>query len=50
MKDVFEVVYGIWLLLVLIVNLVAKLFNFESRDFFNVDPAVRAAPSIQGSL
>lgn len=31
-------------------NLVAKLFNFGSRDFFNVDPAVRVAPSIQGSL
>ena len=43
MKDVFEVVYGIWLLLVLIVNLVAKLFNFESRDFFDVDPAVQEA-------
>lgn len=27
-------------------NLVANLFNFEPRDFFNVDPAVRIAPSI----
>jgi len=31
-------------------NLVANLFKFEPRDFFNVDPAVRAAPSIEGSF
>lgn len=31
-------------------NLVAKLFNFSPRDFFNVDPAVRVAPSIEGSF
>ncbi len=31
-------------------NLVANLFNFEKRDFFNVDPAVRAAPSIEGAF
>lgn len=31
-------------------NLVAKLFKFEPRDFFNVDPAVRVAPSIAGAF
>jgi LemA protein len=31
-------------------NLVAKLFNFTARDYFNVDPAVRAAPSVEGSF
>lgn len=31
-------------------NLVAKIFNFAPRDFFNVDPAVRVAPSIEGSF
>lgn len=29
-------------------NLVAGWFSFESRDFFNVDPAVREAPKISG--
>jgi len=28
-------------------NLVANMFNFEPQAFFNVDPAVRAAPSIK---
>ncbi len=27
-------------------NLVAKLFNFTPRDYFNVEPAVRVAPSV----
>ena len=31
-------------------NLVAKLFDFTPRDYFNVDPAVRVAPSIKGSF
>ena len=31
-------------------NLVANLFNFEPRDYFNVDPAVRVAPSIEGAF
>ncbi len=31
-------------------NLVANLFNFKAREYFNVDPAVRAAPSIAGSF
>jgi len=31
-------------------NLVAKLFNFTPRDFFNVDPAVRIAPSIEDAF
>ena len=31
-------------------NILANLFNFESREFFNVDPAVRVAPSIAGAL
>ena len=31
-------------------NLVAKLFKFTPRDFFNVDPIVRVAPSIEGSF
>ncbi len=31
-------------------NLVANLFNFTPRDYFNVDPAVRVAPSIEGSF
>lgn len=29
-------------------NIVARLFNFETRDFFNVDPAVRVAPTVEG--
>jgi LemA protein len=31
-------------------NIVANMFNFEPRPFFNVDPAVRVAPSITGIL
>jgi LemA protein len=31
-------------------NLVANMFNFTAREYFNVDPAVRAAPSIAGSF
>ena len=31
-------------------NLVANLFKFQARDFFNVDPVVRVAPSIEGSF
>ena len=31
-------------------NLVANLFKFTARDYFNVDPAVRAVPSIEGSF
>jgi LemA protein len=31
-------------------NLVANLFRFEPKEFFNVDPAVRAAPSVAGSF
>ena len=31
-------------------NLVANLFKFGPRDFFNVDPAVRVAPSIEGAF
>ncbi len=31
-------------------NIVASLFNFKSREFFNVADAVRVAPSIAGSL
>ena len=29
-------------------NLIAGWFGFESADFFNVDPAVRAAPKVGG--
>jgi len=29
-------------------NLIANLFGFEQGDFFDVDPAVRKAPSVQG--
>jgi LemA protein len=29
-------------------NIVANMFGFEARSFFNVDPAVRAAPSVAG--
>lgn len=31
-------------------NLVANLFSFSPRNFFDVDPAVRAAPSIKDSI
>ena len=31
-------------------SLIAGQFGFESRDFFDVDPAVRTVPSIQGKL
>ena len=31
-------------------NLIAGLFNFKPRDFFNVDSAVREAPSLQGAF
>jgi LemA protein len=31
-------------------NLVANLFKFPPREFFNVDPAVRTAPSIEGAF
>ena len=31
-------------------NLIASLFGFKPRDFFNVDPAVREAPSMQGAF
>jgi len=31
-------------------NLVAKFFRFTPRDFFNVDSAVRVAPSIEGAF
>lgn len=31
-------------------NIVANVFGFQAKDFFNVDPAVRAAPSIAGTL
>ena len=31
-------------------NLVAGLFSFKPRDFFNVDPAVREAPSLKGDF
>jgi len=31
-------------------NLVANLFDFEPCEFFNVDPAVRSAPSVAGSF
>jgi LemA protein len=31
-------------------NLIAGLFSFKPRDFFNVDPAVREAPSLQGAF
>jgi LemA protein len=31
-------------------NLIAGLFGFTPRDFFDVDPAVREAPTIQGLL
>lgn len=31
-------------------NLVANSFGFESNDFFNVDPAVRLAPSIRDAF
>lgn len=31
-------------------NLVANLFKFTPREYFNVDPVVRAAPSIEGSF
>jgi LemA protein len=31
-------------------NLVAKLFNFAPREFLNVEPAVRVAPSIEGAF
>ncbi len=31
-------------------NLVANLFSFRPRNFFDVDPAVRAAPSIKDSI
>jgi LemA protein len=29
-------------------NLIANLFGFEQGDFFDVDPAVREAPSVRG--
>jgi len=29
-------------------NLIANLFGFERSDFFDVDPAIRAAPSVSG--
>jgi hypothetical protein len=29
-------------------NLVGSFFDFERQDFFNVDPSVREAPSVQG--
>ncbi|RKX44674.1 MAG: hypothetical protein DRP64_06070 [Verrucomicrobia bacterium] len=28
-------------------NLIASLFGFKPRDFFNVDPAVREAPEVK---
>ena len=28
-------------------NLIASLFNFKTRDFFDVDPAVREAPNVR---
>jgi len=31
-------------------NLVANLFSFTLRDYFNVEPAVRVPPSLNGSL
>lgn len=31
-------------------SIIAGQFGFESRDFFDVDPVVRAAPSVAGSL
>jgi len=31
-------------------NIVANMFNFESRDFFNIEPAVRVVPSIAGAF
>ena len=31
-------------------NLIAKFFKFAPRDFFNVDPVVRVAPSIEGAF
>ena len=31
-------------------SLIAGQFGFESRDFFDVDPAVRAAPLLQGKF
>lgn len=31
-------------------NLIANLFGFKPRDFFNVDPAVREAPSLEGAF
>ena len=31
-------------------NIVASQFNFGTRDFFNIDPAVRQVPSVKGSL
>jgi LemA protein len=31
-------------------NLIANMYNFEPRDFFNVDPAVRVVPSVQGAF
>ncbi len=31
-------------------NLIAGMFSFQPRDFFDVDPAVREAPSLQGSF
>ena len=29
-------------------NMIAGWFNFEAADFFNVDPAVRAVPTVDG--
>ena len=29
-------------------TIVAGMFGFESRDFFNVEPAVREVPAVEG--
>ncbi len=31
-------------------NIVAGMFNFQSQDFFDVEPAVRQAPSVEGTF
>ncbi len=31
-------------------SMIAAMFNFEANDFFNVDPAIREAPVVQGAF
>ncbi len=31
-------------------NMIAGMFNFQAQDFFDVEPAVRQAPSVEGAF